>query len=177
MTRVSQHVGVAIRQAVPGDAAAIAEVHVASWRWAYRGHVPEETLAALDVGERASWWREVLLDHDRIVFVATSGDGTVVGFAHAAATDDEDGSSDVAQLYAIYLEERAAGRGIGGALLGRITGEMRRAGFTRAILWVLETNERARRFYEHTGWTWDGTRSSHQVECSNLPIVRYTVEL
>ena len=137
--------------------------------------MPEETLAALDVGELASWWREVLLDSDRIVFVATSDDGTVVGFAHAAATDDEEGSPDVAQLYAIYLEERATGRGIGGALLARVTGEMRRAGFTRATLWVLETNERARRFYEHAGWTWDGTRSTHQVECSNLPIVRYRV--
>ena len=83
----------------------------------------------------------------------------------------------MAQLYAIYLEERATGRGIGGALLARVTGEMRRAGFTRATLWVLETNERARRFYEHAGWTWDGTRSTHQVECSNLPIVRYRVGL
>jgi GNAT superfamily N-acetyltransferase len=174
---VSQAVQVAIRQAVPGDARAIAEVHVASWRWAYRGHLPEETLAALDVGERASWWREVLNDAARIVLLAARDDGTIVGFAHAAATDDADGTFDVAQLYAIYLEERAAGQGIGGALLGRVTGEMRRAGFTRACLWVLETNERARRFYERAGWAWDGTRSTHQVQCSNLPIVRYRVEL
>ena len=33
------------------------------------------------------------------------------------------------------------------------------------------------RFYERAGWTWDGTRSSHQVQCSNLPIVRYVRDL
>ena len=44
----------------------------------------------------------MLLDNDRIVFVATSDDGTVVGFAHAAATDDEEALPAAHDL----LEER-----------------------------------------------------------------------
>lgn len=50
-------------------------------------------------------------------------------------------------------------------------------GVERATLWVLETNQRARRFYEREGWAWDGTTSIHQVEGSNLPIVRYALDL
>jgi GNAT superfamily N-acetyltransferase len=96
-----------------------------------------------------------------------------VGFATVGPTDDDDADSGTAQLFAIYLVPEAAGRGIGSVLLGRAEELMRAAGSARATLWVLETNARARAFYERCGWAWDGTRSSHQVQCSNLPIVRY----
>jgi RimJ/RimL family protein N-acetyltransferase len=42
------------------------------------------------------------------------------------------------------------------------------------MLWVLESNQRARRFYERAGWSWEGTRSAHQMQCANLPILRYS---
>ncbi|MGH2540891.1 MAG: GNAT family N-acetyltransferase [Actinomycetota bacterium] len=168
---------VEIREADPDDARAVARVQVGSWRWAYRGHVPEETLSALDVVERESRWRDAIPDGDQIVLVAVDPRGAVVGFAHAAGSDDADAASGTAQLYAIYLGEEAAGKGIGRALLARVSDEMRSAGFARTTLWVLESNEHARRFYERAGWSWDGTRSAHQVQCANLPIVRYAVDL
>lgn len=167
---------VAIREAAIDDAPAIAEVHVASWRWAYRGQLPDETLAALDVAEREARWREAILDRAMIVLVAAD-DGSIVGFASAGPSEDDDALPGTGDLYAIYLEEHAAGRGMGRALLERATDGMRSAGFSRASLWVLETNERARRFYERAGWAWDGTRSSHQAQCSNAPIVRYALDL
>ena len=39
------------------------------------------------------------------------------------------------------------------AALGRLA----EAGFHQATLWVLDTNVRARRFYEAAGWSADGT--------------------
>ena len=35
---------------------------------------------------------------------------------------------------------------------------MRAAGFTQAILWVMEGNERAERFYRAAGWEQDGRK-------------------
>lgn len=81
------------------------------------------------------------------------------------------------ELYAIYVAEGVAGTGVGRDLLLRSTTALGEEGFERATLWVLETNQRARRFYEREGWAWDGTTSTHLVECSNLPIVRYTLDL
>lgn len=167
---------VTVRRATLADAGAIADVQVASWHWAYRGALPEATLAALDPAELSVWWRSVLGDPERIVLVATERDD-VLGFAHAASTDDDDRNEGTGQLYALYLIRRAAGAGIGRILLERATDAMRTAGFVAATLWVLESNERARRFYERAGWSWDGTRSTHQVQCSNMPIVRYTRRL
>ncbi|MGZ8581295.1 MAG: N-acetyltransferase family protein [Actinomycetota bacterium] len=167
---------VTIRNADVVDAAAIASVHVASWRWAYRGHLPDDTLDGLHASERESRWREVIEGGSADVLVATA-DGPIVGFASSGRASDDDAPPGTAELYAIYLDERTAGQGVGRALLERATAGMRSSGFARATLWVLESNERARRFYERAGWAWDGTRSSHQVQCSNMPIVRYAREL
>ena len=51
---------VTVRDATVDDAHAIAEVHVASWRWAYRGQVPEAILDALSVEDREAMWRRSL---------------------------------------------------------------------------------------------------------------------
>lgn len=165
---------VTIRDAGVDDAAAIARVHVASWRWAYRGHLPDETLDALDVAEREAGWLGVLASDDARdrVLVAEGAEG-IIGFASVGGTRDDDAADGTGELYAIYLAEDATGTGLGRTLLARSTQALRDARFSRASLWVLETNDRARAFYEREGWTWDGTRSTHQVECSNLPIVRY----
>jgi ribosomal protein S18 acetylase RimI-like enzyme len=165
-----------MREAVLDDAPAIAEVHVASWRWAYRGQLPNETLEALDVAEREARWREAIPDPSTNVIVAVVV-GAIVGFVSAGPADDDDAPPGTAELYAIYLEERAAGQGVGRALLERAVEGMRTAGFSQASLWVLDSNERGRRFYERAGWAWDGKRSSHRVQCSSMPVVRYARDL
>lgn len=167
---------VRIRSAAVTDARAIAEVHVRSWRWAYRGQLPDETLDALDVRELEARWREIIVDPAATVLVA--GDGVdVVGFVNTGPSDGDGVEPDTANVYAIYLDEHAAGKGIGRTLLERAVEVMRATGSQRASLWVLESNAHARHFYEREGWTWDGTRSSHQVQCSNMPIVRYVRDL
>jgi RimJ/RimL family protein N-acetyltransferase len=42
---------------------------------------------------------------------------------------------------------------------------------------VLETNERARRFYEAAGWRWDGAKNEYDFDCAERPIVRYAFRL
>jgi ribosomal protein S18 acetylase RimI-like enzyme len=173
---MSRTEAVTIREADLADAAAIAEVHVASWRWAYRGHLPDDTLDALDPVALEQRWRSTMSNPSASVLVAID-QGAVVGFASVGPADDDDAAPNTAHVFAIYLVPEAAGRGIGRALLGRAEELMRTTGFTQASLWVLETNARARAFYERAGWAWDGTRSSHEVQCSNLPIVRYVRSL
>lgn len=169
---------ITIREAVIEDAAAIAEVHVASWRWAYGELLPAETLDGLDIAEREAGWFDVLASEDpRDRIMVAEGRNGLVGFAHIGATRDDDAPAGTGELFAIYLAEHEAGSGLGTNLLARSTEALREEGFGRATLWVLKTNERARRFYGREGWAWDGTTSTHQVQCANLPIVRYEREL
>lgn len=165
-----------IRAARPEDAAAIAALHVASWRWAYRGLLSDEVLAALSVDDQTALWTE-LLDDGGVAVVVAEGDGSLAGFASASASRDDDAEPGTGEVAAIYLAETAAGSGLGRELFGRIQDELRARGFLRATLWVLETNVRARRFYEREGWWWDGSRSDHQIQCDHEPIVRYAADL
>jgi GNAT superfamily N-acetyltransferase len=169
---------ISVRDAVPDDAEAIAEVQVASWRWAYDGLLPASVLDGLSVDERAAMWRQAAADPDPAarVFVAEH-DGRIVGFASVGTTTDEDAPPRTGELFAIYLVREVAGTGVGAELLELAVEALRSAGLDRATLWVLETNERARWFYERRGWTFDGTTSEHRFDCDNRPIVRYARDL
>jgi GNAT superfamily N-acetyltransferase len=167
-----------VRAARPEDARRIAEVHVASWRHAYRGLLPDEYLEKLSVDERETQ-RLAWFSHpgpNSGVFVAEQA-GRVVGFAAFEPSRDDDAPSKTGEIPAIYVEPSVMGKGVGRELLEEATAELRLAGYTRATLWVLEANERARRFYENGGWTWDGAVSTHDFDCANEPVVRYAVDL
>src|SRR5205823_13647057 len=90
---------VEIRPARAADAAAIAEVHVRTWRHAYRDLLPRELLDALTVERRTEMWRGVLEQESGKVWVAEAQAG-LRGFASAGPSLTEE---DVAELYAIYV--------------------------------------------------------------------------
>lgn len=170
-----------IRRARPADAEAIASVHVAGWRWAYRGQVPDELLDGLSAEGRVDGRRRGLLSQEAgeafpRIWVAES-DGRVVGFVATIPCRDPDAPVASAEVGAIYLEEAAAGRGIGRALFGRALEDLRREGFVHSLLWVLESNERARRFYEAAGLHTDGAVRDEDMGGFTLHEVRYRRKL
>jgi GNAT superfamily N-acetyltransferase len=167
-----------IRTARPDDARAVAEVHVASWRHAYRGLLPDDYLERLSVDDRGAMWRGAFDDPDPAsgAFVAEI-DGRVVGFASFDPSRDEDVPERTGEVPAIYVDPTVLGTGVGRELFEAATIALRDAGFARATLWVLEANALARRFYEKAGWAWDGAVSTHLFDCANEPVVRYAVDL
>jgi hypothetical protein len=58
-----------IRAAQPTDAAAIAKVHVDSWRITYKGIVPDDFLVALSYEQRTHMWRSLLSPSPSTSFV------------------------------------------------------------------------------------------------------------
>ncbi len=170
---------VTVRDATVDDARAIAEVHVASWRWAYRGQLPDGFLEGLSVDDREAMWTAWFLrpEERAAVLIASDEDGRVVGFANAGPSRDDVASPDTGELRAIYVLQEFQGSGVGRALLDASLDRLRAAAYARVTLWVLETNDLGRRFYERNGWAWDGTVSDHQFECANRPIVRYARDL
>jgi RimJ/RimL family protein N-acetyltransferase len=169
---------VVVRDATPSDARAIAEVHVASWRWAYRDDLPAEFLDGRSVGDRERQWHEWLApDQPGTETLIAETDEGVVGFCSFAPSRDEDAEEHTAEILTIYLLQDAAGRGIGRELFASSVERLGELGYDRATLWVMASNDRSRRFYEAAGWSWDGTTSEHRFDCANVPIVRYAVAL
>jgi hypothetical protein len=73
---------VMIRFAAPSDVPEIAAIHVRAWQAAYRGHMPDSFLDALDRAQRASWWSRVVVEPSVTVLVALDHT-TITGFYEA----------------------------------------------------------------------------------------------
>ena len=135
-----------IRPAVEADARAIARVHIDAWRATYRGIVPDETLAALDLEARTTRWRENLGKPGFTLVIEREGEAP---FGFASAGPDPD-SNEGGELYAIYLGPNELRKGAGRALVRRVAIELAAAGLRTMTVWVLAANS-ARKFYEALG--------------------------
>jgi GNAT superfamily N-acetyltransferase len=144
---------VLIRSATADDAAAIATVHVASWRSAHAHVLPAEYLDSLSVTERTESWRSILTDRAGSTLVAEA-DGRTLGFASYGASRDEDAEDGCMELYAIYLDPEAWGRGVARDLIRTVLADVPPE--VRMTLWVLSENPRAHHFYRRHGFQPDG---------------------
>ena len=138
------------RPALAADAAGIAEAIVSAWRESYAGLVCGDFLEALDVQRIAEVWRRDPAS-TRAFRQVLLAEGFVVG---AASGGPASGAVQLerAELYSINVHPQHWGRGAGRLLLSASEGRLRDAGFSRATLWVIAGNTRARRFYEAAGW-------------------------
>ena len=167
---------VAIRPMTVADTTTVGEVHVRAWQAAYRGVMPDRYLDELRPVDRADMWRRSIESGSSGQRDVITVDGEVSGFA---AYGREHGSDDPArgELYAINLDPDRWRRGLGRQLIRHVTAELSRLGFTTAVLWVVASNDRARRFYETEGWAWDGAERTDTVEGAVVDEVRYNREL
>jgi ribosomal protein S18 acetylase RimI-like enzyme len=166
-------VAVVVRRAVPADAHAIAAVHVASWQAGYAHVFPAEFLSSLSASAREPRWRTALSDAEELIFVAEDS-GEVVGFASAAASRDEDAHDrSVGELHTIYVRADYWDTVAGSRLHDAAVDALQKAGFREATLWVLDSNTRARRFYERHAWTPDGAVKHDERGGTPIVEVRY----
>jgi ribosomal protein S18 acetylase RimI-like enzyme len=167
---------VRIRPARTGDAAQIALVHVRSWQGAYRGLVPQEYLDGLDPARRLVGWERILAEFDPVsggVLVAEEGP-RVQGFvAYCPSRDDDTDPRDTGEVTVLYLRPEAWGQGTGRRLMTAAVDGLTAAGYEQAILWVLDSNARARRFYGAAGWSPDGSVKDEDIAGAAVTELRY----
>ena len=155
---------IAIRTAKPGDARAIAEIHVATWRAAYRGLMPDDFLAALSVDERTAMWSTALGRPSPSQLTLVEIEGTLAAFCIYGPTRDDE-PPEVAEIYALNVHPARWREGLGRALCEHAVAEAAARGHTAIALWVMTANDRARRFYERLGYAADGAAraNSHLI--------------
>jgi GNAT superfamily N-acetyltransferase len=164
---------VRVRAATVADAAAIAEVNVVSWQATYAHALPAEFLAALSVSDYEARWQNNLANPAVTVCVAVNED-RVVGYAVVSASRDEDVVGDrVGELQAIYAHPDCWDTGVGSRLHEHVVDALSELGFCEATVWVLEQNDRARRFYERHSWVADGESKHDDRGGTTIVEVRY----
>jgi ribosomal protein S18 acetylase RimI-like enzyme len=169
-----------IRRAAPSDARALATLNVRAWQWAYRGLLPDAFLDGLsmEIEQRIEGTRrriEAESGEQRIWVVQQAE--VVVGFAITGASRDPGSAPTTAEVQLLYLDPDVVGTGIGRALFAHAVADLAERGYTEATLWVLEGNQRARRFYEAAGWVPDGEAKTEERPFAVFHEVRYRATL
>jgi ribosomal protein S18 acetylase RimI-like enzyme len=165
-----------IHSATPGDARAIASIHVESWREAYGGGLlPARYLRSLSERTLAQSWARRIADRsgERSVWVA-SDRGEIEGFVEAGPCLEDDALVGFAgEVTMLYLRPSLIGGGLGRALFEHALSSLELAPFYWAVVWVLRDNTRARRFYRQAGFRPDGARRLDRFTGRDVPVVRY----
>jgi GNAT superfamily N-acetyltransferase len=141
-----------IRPAAIHDARAIAEVHVESYKGAYRGIFPEAFLNGLSREKYESHWRDSLALHEppsAITMLGCDAGGNVMGFISGGKEKTGQLGCD-GEVYAVYLRQEAQRKGLGALLVGHFVYELVTRGFGSMAVWVLALSP-SRRFYECLG--------------------------
>jgi GNAT superfamily N-acetyltransferase len=194
---------VTIRSARVGDAAAIAAVQRASWFAAYQGIVPHDIIDQLtmpDGGARMlqifrtrPWQHTIVAEAPPAQASGALPSGApplngIIGYASFGPERDVVRGSwpyeltsaglagEIAELYAFYVHPGWWSTGSGRALMERVLRDTARLRFAQIVLWVLEKNARARRFYERAGFDADGAVNMLDG-LGGVPEVRYRREV
>ena len=165
--------GLVVRDATLDDAEAMGRVHVRAWQAAYRGAMPDAYLDGLDPTDRARMWRSGIAERPENLPLVAVRDGNVVGHAACGPTTDPAGAGE---LYSINVDPLDWGHGAGRALLEEVDRRLM-ASHDAAVLWVVPSNARARRFYERAGWSVDGAERTAEVLGVSVPEIRYRKQL
>jgi len=173
-----------IRAAHRADADAITDVQVASWRAGYAHVFPDSVLYADDFdSSRRTFWSNWRFGPGHRVVVVTEetddGGARVIGFcSYGPERVRARGFTGRGEVWAFYLRPDRWGCGAAAELMDHVEQRLRAEGFATAVLWVLDDNPRARRFYERQGWVATGIAANFDDYCDvSVPEVEYRKEL
>jgi ribosomal protein S18 acetylase RimI-like enzyme len=156
-----------VRPPRPGEARALAEIHIETWQHAYSHVFTEEFLTSLDIDRRERWF-DVQISKGEGLLVVDAGSAPV-GFCFFGDSKDERWG----EVFAIYVHPDHWGRGHGHRLLSAAERGLAERSYRRALLWVLKENQQARDFYQRQGWTLGRPIRIEEIGGTQVTEVRY----
>jgi len=142
-----------IREATISDALGIAKVHIDSWRTTYKGIVSDEYLNELSYSQKEKAWINIINDAQKdikYIFVIENDENNIIGFT-SCGIEREGHTKFKGEIYAIYITKEYQNKGIGKLLFNRAVEKLNEINFSSILIWALEENNQACRFYEVIG--------------------------
>ena len=167
-----------IRKALLEDAYDYAACHVSCWLSAYKGIVSDDFLDSMpvEIERRTERYRQAFTVPDNCEYYCVIYAERMIGFLFISKSSDED-KPLAGEVVAIYLLEGYWGRGYGRKMMDYAVEKLRHIGHNEIILWTFEKNDRARRFYEKYGFSFDGTKKEMTNWGGPLSLVRYVLNI
>jgi len=137
-----------IRKARPGDANAIATVHDAAWRSAYRGLIPGVELEKMVERRGPRWWDAAIRRGSRLSVLLVGE--TIAGYVNYGGNRTKSLPYG-AEIYEIYLDPEHQGLGFGQRLFAAARRDLAMARIEGLVVWALAENDGAIGFYKAMG--------------------------
>ncbi len=131
------------------DRMELSRIYEQSWKYAYKGLIPDDYLESIPEGKWAS-----TPDRAGMYTLVTEENG-LVGTSSFCRSRWKNHPDD-GEIVSIYFLPEYIGRGYGSELFTAAEKELHDLGFEHILLWVLEDNTRARKFYERHGYAATG---------------------
>jgi ribosomal protein S18 acetylase RimI-like enzyme len=141
-----------VRAATLRDASAIAQVHTAALKAAYKDILPEEKIGRMPVEKRQAMWREAIEYSEPQVKVVLDENNKIIGFVGFDRSRDPKTKPTFGEIWAQYVLPSHWGQGAGLQLWDEAREGLDDEGCTEASVWVPLRNERVLRFYELAGF-------------------------
>lgn len=159
---------VEIRYMRAGEAAEVSAVYAQSWRYAYRGIVPQDYLNGLS---DARWVNN--LSRNEMKNLVMVEDGVIIGTTGLCKSRWASHEA-YGEIVSIYLLPEYIGKGYGKQLLFSAIAELEQMRFQDILLWVLAENHSARKFYEIHEFTPSGETQNGIIGGKVLKELLYT---
>lgn len=146
-----------IQKATSDKAYDIGYVHSKSWQIAYAGIIPQDFLDNFTPEKRAEIFKKVMPTRPEEYYIAYV-EGQPIGMLIIGTTPDADVKPNTGDIMALYLLPEFWGKGYGKELMDFGVNRLYELSHNDIVLWVLESNKRAIKFYEKYGFTFDGVK-------------------
>jgi len=166
-----------IRRARAEDAREYALCHIACWQSAYRGIIPDAHLDNMsnEIEARVAGAARAIEGMTDCSFFYAALEDRMIGRLIFGKSRDED-MPDAGEIQALYLLGEYWDMGFGAQMMSYAIDALKNMGHREIILWVLDENKRARRFYEKFNFVFDGTKKEIEVGRTLLEL-RYALKL
>lgn len=151
------------------DPLEISNIYERSWKFAYKDMIPQSFLDRIPAGQWAGSIHNAGMNN-----LVLTENGKIIGTASFRRSRWE-AYSDYGEIVTLYFLPDYIGKGYGRLLLRKCIEELKQRGFTKVLLWVLEENHRARRFYEKNGLVCSGVFRDDMVDGEKVREVLYTL--
>jgi len=165
-----------IRKASLSDLSRIAEINVASWRFAYKEIVSEEILYKdFLVEDRIKVVKKWMADSSYSLYVYEDDENKIIKAMMGIGKCEDQDKQDSFELHFLYVEPFYSRHGIGTQMIKCFEEEGQKQGYKEFIIWVLEKNEIGKRCYLKSGYSHDG--STKIFKRLNMKEIRYIKNL
>ena len=157
-----------IRYITPADdKMTISRIYEESWKYAYKGIIPQDYLESLPEGrwvanlENSNGGTLVCVDNGRIVGTSSFCESRFNQF------------KGWVEIISIYILPDYMGRGFGKVFFDSVIVELKKMGYRNIFVWVLEENLRARKFYEKEGFVMTDVYLDDNIGGKDVREIRY----